>query len=386
MTHPRRQQGTRSRPLLFPIPSCLFFVFCSVLCSLSFPHSTAAQTAPSADAGTKVWSSCAEYLPKGATRPQLEAQLPTRGMSGYAVPLTLVVTHGRGETVMPGGFRIQRGSDAMRALEESGWVIPESDGGAGPVIDRPQISGTEKTVTTTLILSFVPLPEEPGRHRLTLPPLPISVGRANGQVMTLCTEPQTITIDDPIANELDPKVKPNPAPRAQREDWPLARQATIGVLAAIALAILLAWLIRKAQQRPKVEPPKAKVLPWIAAMKELAEIRGSTMLADDQHDEYFDRVSECLRRYLGDRYGFDGVESTSAEIRLMLKRVYPPVTNQEQIDRFLDDTDFIKYAEVKPTRDDCAQSIDRAEDVVRKTTPAAAVRIEPTKGSRRRAA
>jgi hypothetical protein len=307
-------------------------------------------------------------------------------MSGYAVPLTVVVTHGRGETVMPGGFRIQRGSDAMRALEESGWVIPEPDGGAGPLIDRPQTTGTDKTVTTTLTVSFVPLPEEPGRHVLTLPPLPISVGRANGQVITLCTEPRQVTIDDPIASELDPKVKPNPPPRAQREDWPLARQSTFGVLGAIVLAILLAWLIRKLQQRPKVEPPKAKVLPWIAAMRELAEIRGSSLLADNQHDDYFDRVSDCLRRYLGDRYGFDGLESTSAEIRYLLTRVYPPVANQEQIDRFLNDTDFIKFSEVRPTREDCVEAIDQAEDIVRVTTPPAAVRLEPSKGAPRRAA
>ncbi len=374
MTAAQQKRGTRRSGSASVLLLCsLFLVF--------RPSPASAQ-----DAGAKIWSSCAEYLPKGATRPQLEAHLPTRSLSGYAVPLVVIVTHGRGETVMPGGFRIQRGSDAMRALEESGWVIPEPDGGAGPMIDRPEGTGSEKTVTTTLTLSFVPLPKEPGRHELILPPLPISVGRANGQVMTLCTEPQRITIDDPIANEVDPKVKPNPPPRPQREPWPLAKQGTIAVLAAIALAILLAWLIRRIQQRPKIVPPKAKVLPWIVAMKELVEIRGSSLLADDQHDDYFDRVSECVRRYLGDRYGFDGLESTSTEIRFMLGRVYPPLSNLKAIDGFLDDTDLIKYAEVTPTRDDCLESIDHAEDIVRVTTPPAAVRIEPSKSSPRRAA
>ncbi len=385
MTSWPQQRGTSHRPSV-PLLCSLFFVLCSILLFHSSPAAAQDAGAPPLDGGAKVWTSCTEYLPKGATRPGIEARVPTRGLSGYAVPLTVIVTHGRGETVMPGGFRIQRGSDAMRALEESGWVIPEPDGGAGPLIDRPKNSGADQPVTTTLTLFFVPLPEEPGRHQLVLPPVPISVGRANGQVMTLCTEPQRITIDDPIANEVDPKVKGNPSPRPQREAWPLAKQATIGVLAAIALAIVLAWLLRRIQQRPKIVPPRPKVLPWIAAMKELAEIRGSSLLADDRHDEYFDRVSECARRYLGDRYGFDGLESTSTEMRVMLKRVYPPLTNLDAIDRFLDDADFIKYAEVEPTRDDCAASIDRAEDVVRVTTPPAAVRIEPSKSSSRRAA
>jgi hypothetical protein len=383
-TAPQTPSRRRLAPLVLLWASLL--VSGSILLLPSSPVAAQDAGAPSLDGGAKVWSSCAEYLPKGATRPQLEAHLPTRGLSGYAAPLVVIVTHGPGETVMPGGFRVQRGSDAMRALEESGWVIPEPDGGAGPLIDRPKSTGSEKTVTTTLTLSFVPLPKEPGRHELILPPVPISVGRANGQVMTLCTEPQRIIVDDPIANELDPKVKGNPPPRPQREAWPLAKQATFGVLAAIALAILLAWLLRRVQQRPKIVPPKPKVLPWIAAMKELAEIRGSSLLADDKHDEYFDRVSECTRRYLGDRYGFDGLESTSTEVRLMLKRVYPPLSNLDGIDRFLDNTDFIKYAEVSPSLGDCDDSIDRAEDIVRVTTPPAAVRLEPGKRPSRRAA
>ena len=39
-------------------------------------------------------------------------------------------------------------------------------------------------VGQTVEIPFVPLPKDPGRHLMTLPPVPITVARANGQVMT----------------------------------------------------------------------------------------------------------------------------------------------------------------------------------------------------------
>jgi len=328
----------------------------------------------SAAAGAgKVWSSCAEYLPEGATRPKVESKLPTRSLSGYAVELVVIVTHGPGETVMPDGFRIQRGSDAMVALRESGWVIPEADGGAAPLVDRPEEGAS--VATTNIVIPFVPLPEEPGRHRMVLPPLPISVARANGQVMTLCTARHLITIEDPIANEVDPKVKGNPPPLPQTEEWSTARNFTYGALLVIALALVLAWLLQRYRSRPKVVPPKPKVVPWLAAMRQLDELRRSPLLDEGEYNEYFDRVEHTTRWYLGERYGFDGLESTSEEIRASLKRVYPPIADPAPVDSFLADADFVKYAEVVPRREDCEQAIARAEAIVRASTPSHAVSL-----------
>jgi hypothetical protein len=297
----------------------------------------------------------------------MEASLEPRGLTGYAAWLTVTILHGPGETVMPEGFRIQRESEAMKALRAAGWVIPDPAGGAAPVIEREE---GEAEVKTTLRLPFVPLPEEPGRHRLVLPPIPITVARASGQVMTLCTPPSTMQVDDPIANELDPDVRPNPPPRPQREDWALARQVTYAVLGAIVLALLLFWLLRRWARRPKAVPQRPRELPWVAALKELDAIRGSSLLAEGRLDEYFDRVDNCLRFYLGDRYGFDGLESTSAEIRAVLKRVYPPIARFDEIHRFLEVTDLIKFTEMRPASEDCLDVTTRAEAIIVTTTPA----------------
>jgi DNA-binding response OmpR family regulator len=49
---------------------------------------------------------------------------------------------------------------------------------------------------------------------------------------------ERILVEDPIANELDPKVKPNPEPRPQREEWVLAKQVAAGLLIAAVTALI----------------------------------------------------------------------------------------------------------------------------------------------------
>jgi hypothetical protein len=341
---------------------------------------------PSSAAPAKPKVSCTEYLPDGATRPELTASLPDRGLSGHALRLTVKLTHGQGETVMSEGFHMERGSDGVQVLKALGWVVPDPDGGSAFTVERVEPDDEHAPVTTTVTIPFVPLPETAGRHELTLPPVPITVTRANGKVMTVCTPALTTVIDDPIANEVDPEVRPNPPPRPQREEWVLAKQVAWAALGAIVLGALLAWLLYRLSKRPKVIPPVPKPLPWLWAMKELEALRASPLLGESKHDEYFDRVDDVLRRYLGERYGFDAMDSTSEEIRGYLKRVVPPIAQLEAIHKYLEDADFVKFAEFTPSRDDCEETTGRVEEIVRATTPPLAVRIDRGPEPGRRAA
>jgi hypothetical protein len=318
------------------------------------------------DAG-RTWASCAEHVPPGATRPLMREVFPQHGLSGYAASLEVTVTHGKGETVLPEGFKIQSSSDAARALSGAGFVLPDADGGAGPTMSTEHAANES---TTKLVIPFVPLPKDPGRNLMLLPPVPIAVARASGEMVTVCTSPHQILVEDPIANEADPKVKPNPDPRPQREEWVLAKQVAAGLAIAAVTALITAWLLRRWKARPKPAPVVVPKLPWIAALEELEAIRRSNLLAEQKTGEYFDKVSDCVRKYLGARYGFDGLESTTDEMRAVLKRVYPPVPGLKEIGEFLAECDLVKFARVVPAEEDCLQALRRGEVIVRTTTPA----------------
>lgn len=324
-----------------------------------------------------VRATCVEHLATGATRPAMRDELPKEGLSGYAVELVVTLDHGKGETVLPGGFRLQRGSDAARALERAGFELPEVDAGASPRISSED---TARGVRTTVHIPLLLLPDEPGRHLLRLPPLPIAVARAGGDLTTLCTKPHDILVEDPTANESKPLPRPNPPPRPQREPWEELKVAVMAILIGLVLGTIFTWLLRRWARRPKHRVEPAPVLPWIAALQELDRIRRSGLLTEGRTEEVFDLVSDCVRKYLGARYGFDGLETTTHEMKSLLRRVRPPVPELEAIGAFLDDSDLVKFARFLPAAEEAVTLLARAETIVRWTTPPQA-KVAPEEGA-----
>src|SRR5450755_863489 len=71
---------------------------------------------------------CVETGPAGAERPTLVDSFPERGLSGYAATLHVVVSHGKGEAVLPRGLELQSESDTARALKSAGFALPDQAG------------------------------------------------------------------------------------------------------------------------------------------------------------------------------------------------------------------------------------------------------------------
>ncbi|HEX5099391.1 MAG TPA: hypothetical protein VFV94_07810 [Polyangiaceae bacterium] len=319
---------------------------------------------PTSGSGT-----CREHIPEGKTRPKLTESAPARGQSGHALTLALTLEHGKGETVLPGGFQAQSDDPNIRALERAGLYLPDPDGGAGPVLVRTE-SG--ERATTKLELSFVPLPPKPGRNTLVIPPFPISVARASGDVLVLCTSPHEVVIEDPIANTSNPAPRRNPPAREQREEWVALKNALLVGAVAVVLGALVAWLLGRWFRRPRpLPPPPPPRPPWEVALEELFDVRHAGLIAEGRLAEHFDRVSDTLRKYLGARYGFDGLESTTREALGVLRNVQPFVGPLDAIETFLRQADLVKFAKTVPTADDGELALVRAEHIVRETLPKA---------------
>ena len=332
---------------------------------------TKALVAEAAPPTGSVNATCVETIPTGATRPEMTETFPDEGISGYAANLELVIKHGKGETVFPNGFKVQSGSDALRVLEKAGFAIPEVDGGSGPKLETK----VEHDIATTKVtLPILVLPPQAGRVSMTLPSLPITVARADNEIMTICTAPHDIVAEDPVASETDPQVKPNPPGRHQREDWPFLRHLSLAILGGLILGAILGYFIVRQLRKPKPVKEVEKRVPWLVALEELEQLRKSTLLAEGKKPEYFDAVSDCIRKYLGDRYGFeglgfDGLDTTTDEMRALLRRVKPPIKNLDDIGLFLSDCDLVKFARLIPTESDCLATIDKGDAIVRATMP-----------------
>lgn len=341
------------------------------------------------DAGAASSDTCIEQIPKGATRPIMTDTFPDRAGSGFAALLTVKIQHGKGERVLPAGLESAATTEAKKRLKEAGFVLPSQTGtAAGRVTTQADDKGT--LVTSHVELPLVPLPETPGRNLLHLPPLPIAVARANGEMMTLCTSPHWVTVEDPIANEPEAKPKPNPPGRPQREEWTSLKigleLVAVGLVLGAALAFLWRWWRARPVPPPPPPPPRP---PWEVALEKLEETREAELLEAGRHPEYIDRVSDAVRGYLGARFGFDGLESTTAEILAALRTsnagflrmdeeaptsrpVFGASMSFGEIKAFLEECDLVKFAKLVPSTEQCEKVMETGVRIVRSTMPVSA--------------
>jgi hypothetical protein len=295
---------------------------------------------------------------------------PQRGTSGYAATLHVVVSHGKGETVLPRGLELQAESDTAKALKNAGFALPDQDGGGAARLSSTVVDPKTGRSQTTLEVPLVALPPEPGRHALVLPPLPVSIARASNDVVTLCTKPHTILVEDPIASTPDAQPKPNPPARVQREEWvTLERALGWGTLGALVGSVL-AWMAYRWAKRPKpVPPPPPPRPPWEVALERLDEVRHAGLLETQRFGVFFDRVNDAVREYLGARFGFDGLESTTDETLGALRRVPHFGLPLPEVAAFLQECDLVKFADVTPSLEECERALVQAERLVRATMP-----------------
>lgn len=309
---------------------------------------------------------CTEHLPEGMERPKLTETFPSRGTSGYAASLVVTIPHKKGEHVLSAD-RLAMGTTSTVELKASHFVLPDQDGGA-----RIQIRSKEEgdQIIDTVEWQFVPLPEKGGRNLMELPRIPFGLSRANGAIATLCTAPHSIIVEDPIASANDPKPEPNPDPLTQREEWTALKQALQYGSLGLLFGALLAYAAWKWWKRPPppVPPPPPRP-PWDVALEQLDEVRHAGLLEAGRHGEYFDRVSDAVRRYLGARFDFDGLESTTDEILTHLQRTGAVSSVMPEVTTFLGECDLVKFANMTPTEQGCKDALTIGEAIVKRTMP-----------------
>lgn len=308
-----------------------------------------------------------ERLPSGRTRPRMTERFPERSLAGHVAELVVEVEHLAGERVLPGDLRLEPESAEARRLEQAHFVLPSSES-APPRLEREE----GPPPRTTLVLPLMPLPPEAGRQELVLPPLPIAIARASGEVFVLCSEPHRLLVEDPVANTPEAAPRDNPEPRRQREVWEAAKQAAFLGLGALVGGALLAWAFSWWRRRPKQAPPLPPPrLPWEVAEEELYDLERAGLIASQRFDEHFERVADVIRKYLGGRYGFDGLECTSRETLRVLRAIRPEVSYLPHIKSFLQQADLVKFARLTPSAAECTEFLERARLIVQRTLPVA---------------
>ena len=315
-------------------------------------------------------AACEERVGDGEGRPELEVAVePARPVAGHRVDLVVKVTHAAGEQVLLREASAAEAGEAVALLRSSGMGLSETDGRLASAAVAERGGGRRET---TLRFRLVPLPEKPGPQPFEVPALPITLARPSGRTATVCTKPLAFTAESPAASTPNVEARPNAAPLPQLEPF-TALRAILAVLAAASLLaplLLFAWRRWKARPRPAVQAPPPPP-PEVVARAALAALATSGLVESLRFDEFFDRLSDLVRRYLGDRFGFDGLESTSDEVVRALRQSGRGRAYLDDARAILEEADLAKFARAATDAARCGLVIDRTRALVDRVEEAA---------------
>ena len=236
---------------------------------------------------------------------------------------------------------------------------------------EPSPDGESQTFTFELqLLCF-----EVGVHELG--PIRVRITSAAGELSEIESNTRSIEIQSLLANEPDPTLKPPSEPVVvEQDDYRLL--IVLGALLAIALGALLAWLFMRwwhKRDRPEPAPPPPPP-PWETALTELHELERARAAAvsEGRTEQWVDAVSDSIRAYLGRRFGFHGLESTTDEIADQLRRAESLAIEPQEAVGFLGQCDLVKFAKASLADEASRTLIEEALALVDQTRPAAVVK------------
>jgi hypothetical protein len=217
-------------------------------------------------------------------------------------------------------------------------------------------------------LDFISL--TPGTHALESTEL--SVVTKQGLVGRVKSGAFRVEVKSLIGNEPNAKLREPTKPVVVMQDDYTLLYIGGGLLAALLLAALSVLVYRFVQRRVKpVPPPPPPRPPWEIAVEKLAELRRrkAEMVAAGQAGQFVDQVSDVVRAYLGGRFRFDGLESTSDELLTHLRKASVPVELFNEVGSFLRRCDLVKFAKVEPDAEEADWVLLKAQEIVQLGEP-----------------
>jgi len=209
---------------------------------------------------------------------------------------------------------------------------------------------------------------------LVIPRQTLTVVDTEGRLDRLIVAESSVTIGSLIAGEPEPDLRPDTGPGEPvlEEDYTLLWiLGGLGAALLVALLTLLArWLLARRRPRRGPPPPPPRP-PEEVALEKLEALGRTTMLEEGLHKEFHVLLSEALREYLGARYGFYAMESSTAEILAELERgrLERGSTLYARIAELLTGTDLVKFAKHVPSTNQSRELLDQVVGVVHATTP-----------------
>lgn len=217
---------------------------------------------------------------------------------------------------------------------------------------------------TLTLLALVPGETE-------IPELQFGGVLAGGQVVHLVVESRELQVLDPTAGAEDDAPRDiAPVVDVYQKDYTLL-YVIGGLLALVLVVLLVRYLVMnwtKWHPRAGLAPPPPRP-PEEVALEKLQALRDAGLPEAGAKKVWYIELSEIMREYIGGRYGFDGLESTTEEIIVTMRGKKTAGLTQAELFRFLNDCDMVKFAKYVPDGSEDETALSEAFRIVQVTTP-----------------
>ena len=198
-----------------------------------------------------------------------------------------------------------------------------------------------------------------------LPPMTVKIDGKPYQSKSLALKVLTIEVDTTNVEQFfGPKdVQNNPF---QWSDWSLSFWLSVVLLVLLALCYYL--YLRFKDNKPIISRIRIvkRLLPHQKALKEIEQIKADKMVASENSKEYYTKLTDTLRKYIEERYGFCAMEMTSSEIIEKLTATQDESALSELRHLFLT-ADLVKFAKYSTLINENDQNLVNAIEFINQT-------------------
>ena len=152
----------------------------------------------------------------------------------------------------------------------------------------------------------------------------------------------------------------------QWSDWSLT--FWLSVLMLVLLAICYYLYLRMRDNKPIITHIRIvkKLLPHQKAMQQIEQIKAEKMVTAEDSKEYYTRLTDTIRKYIEERYGFSAMEMTSSEIIAKLMETQDEGALSELRHLFLT-ADLVKFAKYSTLINENDMNLVNAIDFINQT-------------------
>ena len=245
----------------------------------------------------------------------------------------------------PRSLLVPNGIEVLQAIEEA--PVDEGNG-----MTRHQVNYILTSFTDTVY---------------PLPPIPVRISGKEYPTRQLALQVFTVDVDTTNFEKYYGPKDVQELPMSWKDDeWSKALWASIVVVVLLLLGIWL--LVRLKSNKPIIARIRIikRVPPHQKAMKAIDAIKAEHMVTAENPKEYYTRLTDTLRQYINERYGFNAMEMTSSEIIERLMKTDDP-KSLDELRQLFTTADLVKFAKYSTLINENDANLVSAVDFINQT-------------------